>query len=439
MFIGGPVILSAVFLIQAEMQFEASTRLETRVGEVPNAGLKQVTTTDTSGNTSTTTETSDQTQVMVILTPIFDLRLLNAVDDLRASSTTRILWRPVPRYDERPLFLETLESTYTRRINRRIRWRFNGSGTFGEEDYTSLAQQFANSPALPTATTWLMLNAASEASWRSSRRSTLTLQLSAIHRRPFDDQQGTENSEGTTSAYGQNLTTTSASIAPGVAYNLSRRSILDGSLVFADTDIQGYTDTTFTGKRFNVFSIQPQLQLRDKLNRQHELQVAAGLTYALAIRRPDTTRAWQPLAPLLQIDLTSQLQHNRSRIVVSSLGAASSWFADPVLGVAVTRGLARASLETQFGRNWSVGAQVAFSTDLSERLPEIDGYLPDETFFSLDIPVRYRWTSQLFAEFGARYSERAPHLGSADFAWRNREVWLFLTLFTTARPSPVRT
>jgi hypothetical protein len=50
----------------------------------------------------------------------------------------------------------------------------------------------------------------------------------------------------------------------------------------------------------------------------------------------------------------------------------------------------------------------------------------------VEVPFRYRWSSQLMVEIGGRYSERAPNLFADDFAWRYRELWAFVTLTGTS-------
>ena len=441
MFASGPVILSALFLIQAEAQFEAGARIESRVGEAPT-GTKLVSSLDPSGQPVTTTVATEQAQILVVATPILSLRWLGGVDDVRANSATRMLWRPVPLIGSRPLFLETLEATHIRRPSKRSRWQLNVRGTYGEEDYTSLTQQFANQPTLPAATTVVMVNALADALWRSSRRTTLTVQLGAAHRRALDGQTGASGTSATSSTVFVLPTQTSVTAAPGLRYALARRSSLEAYAIIADVDIQGISPGTAQAGRMNVLSLQPQVGILEELTRRHQLRLVAGFTYASALRRTDTglvgNPPWHPITPLLQIDLNSLLQRTRTAVVRSSLGAGTTWFVDPVLGVAVLRGIAQARLDAALGPNWSVGARCGFATDLTERLPAVGGISPDETVVSAEIPIRYRWTSQLVAEFGGRYAERAPHLSAPDFSWHNRELWLFFTLLTTTRPSSVR-
>jgi hypothetical protein len=432
MFVSGPAILSALFLIQAAAQFEAGARIESRVGQAPSL---------TSSNQVVPPE---QTQVMVVATPLLSLRWIDGIDDLHVDSATRILWRPVPLFDSRPLFLETLGATHLRRPSRRSQLQLNVRASYGEQDYTSLQQQLPNQPSLPLALTMLMVDATAGASWRSSRRTTLTLQLGAMHSRSFDTQGA---SSGTTGTFAL-PTQTTVTVAPGMTYALARRSTLNALVSIIDTDSQGIslassqTGVSSQTGELNALSIQPQVGVRQALTRQHQLHLAVGFAYTVALRRTDAPNlAWYPV-PLLQLDLNSVLLRTRTAIVRSTLGAGTTAFVDPVLGVAVTRGLAQASVDAQLGP-WSVGARCAFSTDLFGRLPTIGGstpgeILPDETFVTAEIPVRYRSSRHLIVELGGRYTERAPYLGAPGFAWHYRELWLYLSMTTFSRPSSTR-
>ena len=189
----------------------------------------------------------------------------------------------------------------------------------------------------------------------------------------------------------------------------------------------------------NALSIQPQVGIRQELTRQHQLYLAGGFAYTVALRRSDTANlAWYPM-PIFQIDLNSVLQRTRMAVIRSSIGVGMTSIVDPVLGVAVSRGLAQASVDALLGP-WSVGARCAFSTDLfgGQFDSAGGGVSPDETFVSADIPIRYRTSRHLIVEFGGRFSERAPNLGAPGFAWDNRELWLYLNLTTFSRPSSTR-
>ncbi len=428
MFAGGPLILSALSLIQAEARYEAGARIETQVGQAP---------TGTSAPSSGQTQIVEQAQVMVQATPILGLHWLDDVDDLRANSATRVLWRPVPLLRDRPLFLETIEASHSRQASKRTRWQLDLRGSYGEEDYTSLTQQFANQPTLPTAATVLLVNATAAAAWRGTRRTTLTMQLDAIHRRSFDNPATVSGTTGAASTVLPQIPTqTAVTATPGLRYTLSRRTRLETFAVIADTDVQGNSQPADQSGGMNVLSLQPEVGILEKLTRRHELHLLLGLTYASELRHSATSRGqpWHSITPVLQVDFNSVLRRTRSAIVRSLLRAGMAWFEDPILGAAALRSVAEARVDADLGQSWSVGAHGAFATDLTA-LSSTGTTLLDETIVSAEIPVRHRFSSQWVAEFGARYAERGPYLGASSFAWRNREIWLFLSLLAISRPA----
>jgi hypothetical protein len=433
MFASGPAILSALFLIQAEAQFEAGARIESRVGETPTGTTQGTSTSPTTGQPVTGYVTAEQAQVMVAATPLLSLRWLGGVDDVRADSATRILWRPVPLIRSRPIFLETLGASLTRRPSRRSTWQFNILGSYGEQDYTSLQNALPNQPTLPLTTTMFMVDATAGASWRSTRRTTLALQFGAIHRRSFDAQSDANGSAGT---IGRIPTQSTVSAVPGLDFALTRRSSLQAFATVSDTDVQNPSPLPGQPSDQNILLIQPQVGLREELARRHQLHLAVGLSYAVALRQTDTPLPWYPW-PLLQVELNSLLSRTRTAIVRSSLGAGTTAFVDIGLGEVVWRGVAQASVDTQLGP-WSVGTRCSFATDISGRLSAVGNVSPDETIVSAEIPVRYRSSRRLIVEFGGRYTERAPHLGAPGFAWHNRELWLFLNLTASSRPLVTR-
>jgi hypothetical protein len=431
MLASGPAVLSAMLALQGAAELEAGARIEARAGEVPAMAGP--------------TGTAGQAQVMLIATPILGLRWSGDASEARASSATRIFWLPVPLLESRPLFLETLDTSFLARPNRRSRFQLNLRGSYGEEDYTLLAQQFVGQPTLPPVRTLtlLTLNAAGDGSWRESRRTTLTVLLAAIHRRTPDHQVvNIAGAAGTTPGLSLPAlpTQTLITATPGVRYALDRRSSLEALLGLGETDIQGF-QLGNSSARMNVLTIQPQLGLVRDLSRSQQVRAVAGLTYAAVLINPDKQRNWLPLTPLCRVELGSLLWRTRASALRSSLGAGTAWYADPVLGAAVLHGMTEARLEAQLGLRWSAAARAAFTTDLNAPLPAsgTGGVSPDETVVLVEVPFRYRWSTQLDVEFGARYAERAPNLAAADFGWHNRELWAFVTLLTTtSRPSRPR-
>ena len=236
-------------------------------------------------------------------------------------------------------------------------------------------------------------------------------------------------SSGTAGTYAL-PTQTTITATPALTYALARRSNLRAIVSIIDTDSQGTSLAPGQTGELNVLSIQPQVGIGQELTSQH-----------LALRRTDAANlAWYPV-PLLQIDLNSVLQRTRMAVVRSSIGVGTSSFVDPVLGVAVSRGLAQASVDAQLGP-WSVGVRCAFATDLSgsQQANASGGVSADETFVMLEIPVRYRSSRNLIAEFGGRFSERGPKWSTSTIALHSetRELWLYVNLTTFSRPSSTR-
>jgi len=399
---GGLLALSAL-LAQAGAQIEAGARIETRVGEVP--------------------EPTEQTEVVVLATPSLRLHWFAGVDDFQTEVATRILWRPVPLPRSRPLFLETFGVTHTMRPTIRSQWHLGLRASYGEQDYTSLSQQFATQPTLPLSTTMFMIDGAADTLWRSSRRTTLSLQLGAVHHRTLD----TGSSESTAPTL---PTQTTVSATPALHFLLSSYSSVEVSAPVSDYEIQEPAGRLPQARQLNVVSVQPQVSGLAQLTRDHQLHLIAGLTYVDVVRGSNANLGY-PVAPIAHVNLFSYLHRDHISSVFSSVGAGTLWFLDPVLARGVWRGIAQARLDAQMGLRWSAGAGFTFAADVLN--PPAAGMDYDATVVAADSSVRYRWTNVIVAELGGRFTERAPYLSSSEFAWRRRELWAFLTLYTAAR------
>jgi hypothetical protein len=409
MFASGPMGLTVLCLFQAGgAQIEAGARVETMAGEMPSG---------TSGTSATS--------VMFVATPSLRLDWFAGVDLLQADLSTRILWRPVPSRlrRDRPLFLETLGLTHSVRPTLRSQWRFDLRASYGEQDYTSLSQQFATQPKLPPPSTMFMIDGAAEALWRSSRRTTLAIRFGASHRRSWTDQGSADQPVGVSLLPAQTMVTAS----PEMRFALSRRVSASLSVPTSAYHVQ---ETGGTQGRTMVYSVQPQIGLMGSLSRSQRLRVVAGLTYA-SLTSGTTAGFGNSVTPLALIGLDSDLYKRRIATVRSFVNASTSWYVDPVVGQGIWRGIAQAGIDSLVGPRWSAGQSISFTADLSQPAssnPESDG-----TVVSAGVYVRYRWTDVFVVELGGRYSERGPRLASSDFSWRARELWGFLTLYTASR------
>jgi hypothetical protein len=401
----GPMALTALCLFQAGAQMEAAARVETRVGEI-------------SGSTS----------VMALATPSLRVDWFSGADSLAADLSTRILWRPVPLPRTRPLFLETFGLIHNARPTLRSQWHFDIHASYGEQDYTSLSQQFATQPTLPLAATMFMISGAADALWRASRLTTLGIHMGATHRRSIDDQGSGDPSVGVSTL----PTQTMISGGPEMRVALSRRSTLEISVPVSIYDIQENTGDALAPKgSTNVFSLQPQIHLIEMLNRNHRLRLAAGLTYAGSAGGGAATDLGHLVTPLALIGLDSDLYRSHSASVRSSVSFETTWFVDPVLGRGIWRGIGNAGVDALVGLRWSAGLRFSSTIDMTK--PPAAYAETDGTLVSAESSVRYRWTDVVVVELGSRYTERGPYLGTSNFAWRGREVWGFLTLYTWSR------
>jgi hypothetical protein len=435
---GGLAVIATLVALQSPTELEAGATLDLRGGQAPT-GLA------TGSGTA-----AEQSQLMASATPLVGLRWSGVGEELRLRSATRVLWRPVPLLHTRPLVLETFDATHVARPSLRSRWQTTLRSTYGEEDYTSLVQQFANQPALPVSRTLFTVNATGDGTWLASRLTTLALGINGLYRRALDDQTiGTASGPSTVPAMPTQL---GVSVTPAVRHRLDRRTRIDVLATVGDADIRdivvfaipaggtttGATGTTTgaTGRpdvHVNLLTLQPQLGLVRDLNRGQQLRTYAGVTYAAVLINPDKTRDWLPLTPLVRLELDTSLWRTRESAVRSVLAAGTTWFPDPVLGLAVWRGNAEARLDGQFGPRWNASVRAGFTTNLNAPLTaSVTGMTSiDETVLQVDAPVRYRWSEQVTLEFGGRYAERAPNVRASNFEWRNRELWAFFTMTGT--------
>jgi len=431
MAICGPMVLPALLTIAGTAQLGVGGRFEARVGQAPTGVAL-----DASG----AAVPAEQGQVLLIATPMLSLRYLSELDDLRAMSSTRVLWRPEPLPKDRPLVLQSVDLSEAGILSKRSHWRLSLRGTYGEEDYTALSQQFASQPTLPRSLTMLLVEGNGEVVWRASRRTDLFLQFLGLHRRTLDSDSTSGSPQGN-AVLGLALPPqTTTSVAPGIRHRLTRHSTVEALAAIMDSDVGSTPQGLSQLGELNVLSFQPLLGLRQQLGRNHQLHAAAGLAYAVALRRPEQAPSFQPVLPLLQVDLTSVLPQTHDVRWRSTLGAATNAFVDPVLATEVLRATAQARLDLEMATYWGIGAVGIFATDITGPLPPAGlsgaagtpALAPDETLVSAEISAHYRRAERLLIELGARYSQRAPHLQSPSFAWRSneREVWLFFSATT---------
>jgi hypothetical protein len=428
MIAGGPMALSAFFLAQASAHIEAGARLDCRAGEAPIGPGE-----------------ASQGIWMNAITPSIGFMLRTSDNELGTSYAPRFLWS-VPNSNDplRPLILQTFVLTNTYRPSKRSQWQTSLRAVYGQEDSVALQQLLPGQATLPAMMKIFSGSAEATASWRSTRLTTLTFQLAALHRRPLDYQScpvtpatGTATTSGATPFVFPTQTTLRAT--PALQYTSSRRSHLEFSVPVGYYDSSANGGPTSVGK---FLVVQPQVAWVDDLSRRNQLSLAAGISVEDVIARPANYQGSNPITPIVRTGLNSILVSTRTFVLRSELSAQVSLYLDPVLGTTVLRAPFLARLDATMGRHWSAGALVNFTTDASwSPLPctpsstARNGGCPDETVFLASIPVRYTWAQLFFVEFAGRFAIRAPHLRvpAEDFHWGETEIWATLTLSAASR------
>jgi len=430
MLAGGPMALSVLFLAQANAYMEAGARLDTRSGEAP-IGL---------GGAS-------QGLWMGAITPSMGFMLRTGDSETRTGYAPRFLWSaPNPNVPMRPLILHTFVLTNTYQSTERSRWQTSLRAVYGQEDSVALQQLLPGQATLPAMMNIFSGSAEATASWRSTRLTSLTFQLAALHRRPLDYQSCpvTPATDTTVSSSATSFifpTQTTLRATPSLQYTPSRRSQLEFSVPVGYYDSSANGGPTSVGK---FLVVQPQVAWVEDLSRRSQLSLAVGISVADIIAQPATYQGSNPITPIVRTSLRSILASTHTFVLRSELSAQVSWYLDPVLGTAVPRAPLVASLNATIGRHWNVGAFVNFTTDVSwSPLPcapsstARNGGCPDETVIIASVPIRYTWAQLFFVELGGRFTIRAPHLRvpAEDFHWGETEIWATLTLSAASRLS----
>jgi hypothetical protein len=360
-FASGPLALSALCWLQASAQVEAGSRVETRVGEIPIAVPVAV-----PGQASgTTLHYSSEDVLIAAVTPTLALFSRTSDNELQASYSSRFLWSVSDAAAQvRPLILQTLTLNDLYRPSKRSTWHMELHAIYGEEDSIALAQLLPGQATLPTSMKILSARGSTNASWRSTRLTTLSFQIGALHRQPIETATSATNTISLT-------TQSTVSATPALLYTVSRRSHLELSMPVSyynsTTNTSSSTNiTTPSSGPLNAFVFQPQVAWIDELSRWHQLSLAGGVSYADIITKPTgvgapgTTASYPPyprqpapvgvrstaqsypsypITPIVRTTLNSFLLKNRSVVLSSILSTGVSWYLDPVLGTGVPRAL----------------------------------------------------------------------------------------------------
>jgi hypothetical protein len=151
---------------------------------------------------------------------------------------------------------------------------------------------------------------------------------------------------------------------------------------------------------------------------------------------PVSTTPWGPIGGFEANKVWLSKSETALRL---TFGGTAEQYVDPILQVAGPRGSVMARVSLLLSPFWTCGAEAGFATSLSSKPLQFANStaILDETLAYASLPVRYRASDELVVEFGGRWLDRAPHLAAPNFAFHQRQLWFYVTLYgTTRRQAP---
>lgn len=391
--------------------FQASVTSESRAGEAPlYAG------------------TVPQAFVAELILPRVDLELRNPGLIFTTWYGPRILWQdPQPSSESGPLVLHAFGLSLDTRPSRDTAMEAAASGSIGEPDYTTLPQvlgtvQGTLPPVIKLAAAEGLLRFAD----KLSDRWGLGFTGRASH------WQWLEIPPGVTAA-----TVTSSTALTGEPAVAFRPTVLDTVGVGAAVGWATYS----TG--VGAITVVPAATSRSKLDRRTELNLKIGMSYARLIGTPAPgalplfgTNGSTAFSPIGSAEVVLHLARRDEIVFLGRAFTGVDFYLDPVLGVGVPRAAAAAELTAVSVPDWTTTLRGDFATAL-QNVPTLPYQVPpDETAFSVSLSTRRRVTPNFYAEIGGRWADRGPTLDTPNFAFHQRQLWVYLSLIGTTRPIP---
>ncbi len=324
----------------------------------------------------------------------------------------------------RPLLLHQATMTYGARVSRL--WDFAGraSASVGEVDYTAAQTVFGDSQGtLPSLEViqYLQTRAGVVFEGRLSRRQTLGIIVDGGYAAPLGDDGVPDDMATLVPTLPRSYLGT---LGISHAYDLTPVDVLTSSIggTFIDFDARGAQTTESASVRWNR-----------RITSRLESRVGLG-AYAVQVVREPTTGLQPsdsvPVLPTADAGLNGRL-YQRARVrLTGDAGASLQAYFDQVTGEVLPRAGGALGLTAFFPPSWTAGASVNFYTLATAQPRDFEGLSVDpsltgDTVVSARTPVSYRIDERFAVEFGTIVSARAPHVRTADFAFRQLETWVY--------------
>jgi hypothetical protein len=398
-------------LFSGTLALQASVENEIRAGETPLVA-----------------GTASQSFVAEILTPRLALELRRAEVVLSAWYGPRIFWEdPNPTSTSGPLVLHTLGTRLDVDPSTTLHATFSLIGAVGEPDYTALPQVLGTvQGTLPPLIELASLHGDARISDALTRLWSVSLGAQAFAWRWVDVPASPPPGTITSQILG--------SVEPSATLRLSDRDALQFATAVGAASYPGGV---------GLLTVSPATTWKRRLARRVDLNLRAGLAYAHVLGQQlpgaipllpagkDST-----VSPLGSAEIGSRIARRDNFLLQARAVAGVDFFVDPVLGVAIPRASTGAEVAALAVPDWFVSFRGDFATALRAPPAIANQPPPDETAFSLTLSGRRRLTDSLFAELGGRWADRGPTLGTPDFQFHQRQLWVFLSLTGTTRPLP---
>jgi hypothetical protein len=413
----GPTLLCVLVTLWSDpVELNAGVTAEVRAGESPVIAQQNA-----------------QAFVATLVTPTIDLDLKESRGGARLTYYPRLVWQSPNALDRtiRPLLLHQGSLSASVRPTRTTHVAARAFASYGEPDYSILPQLIGASggtvpvgpgqAAVPQVQTIVTFSGSALLEDQVSRRLRVTLGGGATYFRPI----GTP----TPAPAGAMLPgisflseQTTATLTPGIVERLTRNDDLGVA-------INGTYSTYSTG--IEVALVGPSVSWRARRAAGDELRVELGAAVARDVGAVSAVPGGQAVAPTGSVEALLHLGGEDEYGVWTRLRAAVDEFIDPVLSTVYPRTFVAAQTVLVVAPDWSVGLQADFTTSLRTPSPAMMSL--DETAFSVVVPVRHRFGPSLIAELGGRWGERAPAIAASDFAFRERQLWVYVSLTADTR------
>jgi hypothetical protein len=364
-----------------------------------------------------------------VLTPQASLDLREPETSLRLRYFPQLFWERAEGVDRRaPLVLHQASLALSTKPVRSTVLSAQALGAIGEPDYAALPQLLGTGQlVLPQVVKIFSLTAGGGVQTDLSRRWQLTFIANGSHFQPLGDQTPPVTDPSVAPPVPFQVTQTSVSVKPGVAYKLTHVDSFGLSVSASDAHYSNGVE---------IFVANPSLGWRRRLAPGDEVQLGVGLAYAHDLGTRPAASMQKPLIPTGSAELIWRLLTDGESSLTGDLRAAVDDFVDPILEISGPRFLTSARLILLPRPDWSAALQADFGTVWATTPPGLGG-LPDETAASVGLPIRH-WISNHFAlEMGARWADRGPALSSGQFAFHQRQTWGYVTFIATTRNEAV--